>query len=126
MPRESPSDDRIRMRHMLDAAQEALAFSRGRGRSDLDTDRMYRRAVVHCLQEIGEAADRVSPAGRALAPSVPWHQIVGMRHRLVHNYFDINGDLVWEVIARDLVPLVDALQPAVDSAANPPEQSPPL
>jgi uncharacterized protein with HEPN domain len=121
MPRDPFSDDRIRMHHMLDAAREALEFSRGRERRDLDTDRMYRRAVVHCLQEIGEAAARVTPAGRTLAPWVPWQQIVGMRHRLVHSYFDINADLVWEVIDRDLAPLVHALQPVIESSGDPPQ-----
>ena len=116
------ADDRIRMRHMLDAALEASTFSQGRRREDLDNDRMYRRAVVHCLQEIGEAAARVSPAARALAPSVPWQQIVGMRHRLVHTYFAINADLVWEVIDRDLAPLIGALQPVV--GPPPPTASP--
>src|SRR5690349_441000 len=120
MPRDPASEDLTRMRHMLDAAVEALTFSRGRGRDDLDSDRMYHRAVVHCLQEIGEAAARVSPAGRTLAPSVPWQQIVGMRHRPVHVYFAINSDLVWEVIDRDLAPLVNALQPVIDAAKPPP------
>ena len=123
MPPESEAHDRIRMRHMLDAAEEALSYSKGRGRLDLDTDRMYRRAVVHCLQEIGEAAARVSPDGRTLAPSVPWQQIVGMRHRLVHNYFDINADLVWEVIDRELAPLIAALRPAAQPDAGSADQS---
>ena len=115
MPPDPFAEDRIRMRHMLDAAADAMAFSRGRTRRDLDHDRMFLRAIVHCIQEIGEAAARVTPAGRTLAPFVPWQQIVGMRHRLVHNYFDINADLVWEVIERDLAPLIAALRGAVVS-----------
>ena len=120
MPPDPFADDRIRMRHMLDAAADAQAFSRGRARDDLDTDRMFLRAIMHCVQEIGEAAARVSPAGRTLAPFVPWQQIVGMRHRLVHSYFDINRDLVWEVLERDLAPLIVALRGAVQPPDRPP------
>ena len=71
---------------------------------------MFRRAVVNCIQEIGEAASRVSRPGRLAAPKLPWPQIVGMRHRVVHAYFDIDHDLVWEVLDRDLKPLVTALE----------------
>jgi uncharacterized protein with HEPN domain len=109
MPPEIDAADQTRLRHMLEAARDALQFSVGRSREDLDSDVMYRRAIVHCIQEIGEAAVRVTQPTRAIAPELPWNQIVGMRHRLVHVYFAINLDLVWEVIAMDLPPLVDAL-----------------
>lgn len=102
--------DRVRLTHVLAAAREALDFARGRSRADLDSQPMFRRAVVHCVQEIGEAAARVSDETRALAPRVPWMQIVGMRHRLVHAYFSVNADLVWEVLQRDLDPLVVELE----------------
>jgi uncharacterized protein with HEPN domain len=114
-PPEIPAADSVRLRHMLDAAREALRFSVGRDRSSLDSDAMYRRAVVSCIQEIGEAAVRVSPAARALAPGIPWRQITDMRNRLVHAYFSINADLVWVVIDRDLPPLVQLLEQTLDN-----------
>lgn len=113
MPPEIDEADRVRLLHMFDAARDALQFSVGRNRANLDADTMYRRAVIHCIQEIGEAAVRVSEPTRALVPELPWKQIVGMRNRLVHVYFSINLDLVWEVIAKDLPPLVDVLARAL-------------
>jgi uncharacterized protein with HEPN domain len=110
MPLETSKADRIRLMHMLDAARQALEFSKGRNRQSLDTDAMYRRAVIHCLQEIGEAAIRVGDGTRKRMPDVPWPQIAGMRNRLVHVYFDINLDLVWEALAKDLPPLVQTLE----------------
>lgn len=101
MPSLDPAD-RIRLAHMLAAAEQALEFTRGRARENLATEPMFCRAVVNCIQEIGEAAGRVSPATRVQLPSLPWPQIVGMRHRMVHVYFDIDLDLVWEVLDRDL------------------------
>jgi uncharacterized protein with HEPN domain len=105
--------DIVRLRHMLDAARQAIDFTSGRNRDSLDSDPMFRRAVVSCIQGIGEAAVRVDSEARALLPTVPWRQIVEMRNRLVHAYFDINHQLVWEVLMRDLQPLITALETAL-------------
>jgi uncharacterized protein with HEPN domain len=106
-------DDRIRLRHMLDAASEALAFAANRNRRDLDTDRMLVLALVKSVEIIGEAGARVSEAGRDATPDVPWPEIVAMRNRLVHTYFDVNLDVVWETVRNDLPALVTALQDAL-------------
>lgn len=106
-------DDRIRLRHMAEAAQQALAFVRGRQRSDLDTDTMLRFALTQAVQIVGEAAAKVSPEGRGEAAAIEWPAIVGMRNRLVHAYFDIDADQVWIVVARDLPVLLGQLQPFV-------------
>jgi len=109
MPPNIDEADKVRLRHMLAAAEQAMDFSKGRDRTSLDSDLMYRRAVIHCIQEIGEAAVRVTEPTRDLVPELPWKQIVGMRHRLVHVYFATNLDMVWEVVSKDLSPLVTAL-----------------
>lgn len=105
-------EDWVRLRHMLEAAEQALMFVAGRTRADLETDAMLRRAVVHCLQEIGEAACRVTAATQAGVP-IPWKSIVGMRNRLVHAYFEIDLDAVWKAMMEDLEPLSEALRPVV-------------
>ena len=109
-PPEFDAQDRVRLTHMLWAAREALEFARGRSRETLDDEPMFRRAVVSCVQEIAEAARQVSDSARSHTPNLPWTKIVGMRHRLVHVYFSIDHDLVWEVLDRDLKPLVQELQ----------------
>ncbi len=100
---------------MLEAARQAMVFVDGRVRADLDSDHMLRRAVKDCIQEIGEAATRVSDAGRARVPGLPWKQIVGMRHRIVHVYYDIDADALWEVAVRDLPVLAQLLGTALDA-----------
>ncbi|MEX2219805.1 MAG: HepT-like ribonuclease domain-containing protein [Phycisphaerales bacterium] len=120
-PRAHALDDRIRCQHMLEAAEQAMSFTSGRSRADLDGDPMLTRALVHAIQEIGEAAARVSDEGRAHVPGLPWEQIVGMRHRLVHQYWDINRDLVWAVADRDLAPLINTLREAFGSWPLPAE-----
>lgn len=103
-------DDRIRLQHMLDAAREALSFVQERCRGDLDSDRLLVLGLVKAIEIMGEAADQVSESTRAGVPSIPWEDIVGMRHRLVHAYFDINLDILWGTVQDDLPPLVSALE----------------
>lgn len=102
---------------MLDAARDAARYVEGRSRVDLDTDSMLLRAVVHALQVIGEAAARTSDEGRARVPELPWEKIVGMRHILVHVYFDIDADAVWRVTQKDLAIMIRELERVVDGAS---------
>ncbi|MBN1659713.1 MAG: DUF86 domain-containing protein [Anaerolineae bacterium] len=101
--------DAIRLRHMFDAAQEAIAFARGQTRSDLSDSRMLVLSLVKAIEIIGEAAFRISPATRAELQDIPWDEIIGMRHRLVHAYFDINLDILWRTVTDELPALVDVL-----------------
>lgn len=106
-------DDEIRLRHMLDAALEAIAFAHGRKRADLDNDRQLVLALVKDIEIVGEAATQVSEPTRQHLPQIPWEQIVGMRNRLVHAYFDINLDILWNTVQRDLPELISLLRPAI-------------
>ena len=103
-------DDLIRIRHMLEAAQEAIGFAVGRSRADLDRDRQLTLALLKCLEIVGEAAARVHDETRSSYSIIPWDDLVGMRNRLVHTYFNINLDLVWDTVTRDLPPLVAELE----------------
>ena len=108
--------DTIRLRHMLEAAREAVGFAGSRTRSDLD-DHMLSFAIVHAIEIIGEAASRVSPEGRAACPNLPWASIIGMRNRLIHAYYDIDLDRIWETITDDLPPLIVELQAILSEKA---------
>ena len=70
-------DDNIRLRHMLDYAQKAVQFTKGRSRADLDTDEMLALAVIHLIEIIGEASRSVSEEFRGEHPEIPWEQISG-------------------------------------------------
>jgi uncharacterized protein with HEPN domain len=104
-------DDAIRLRHMLDAAREVIAFARGRSRADLSSDRMLVLALVKDIEIIGEAAYQISEITRKSLPDIPWDDIIGMRHRLVHAYFDINLDILWQTVQQDIPGLIAALGP---------------
>lgn len=107
--------DVIRLRHMLESAEEAVGFARGRSRADLDDDRMLTLAVVRAIEIVGEAAANLSTETRAACPGLPWPNIIGMRNRLVHAYFDIDLDRVWETITDDLPALIEELRAIIHS-----------
>ena len=105
-------DDAIRMRHMLDAAQEAIEFAQGRTRVHLNSDRKLVLALVKEVEIIGEAAYQVSQTARNQLTDIPWDDIIGVRHRLVHAYFDINLDILWRTVQDDLPLLIALLERA--------------
>ena len=105
--------DEVRLRHMHDAAREALSFVRERTRGDLDDDRQLVLALVKEIEIVGEAAARITEPTRRSLPEMPWDRIVGMRNRLVHGYFDINLDIVWKTVQEDLPALIAVLEKAI-------------
>jgi uncharacterized protein with HEPN domain len=110
-------DDLIRMRHMLDAARNAIAFAARKSRTDLDRDPMLMFALIRAIEVVGEAASKISPDCRRRFSEVPWPQIIGMRHRLIHGYDEINLDILWETITKALPPLVLTLERIIASDA---------
>lgn len=114
-PAKGGPNDRERLQHMLDAATDVRSYVAARRREDLDTDSMLCRALVNALQVIGEAAARVSEEGRARVPSLPWGQIVAARHILVHVYWGIDADQVWNMAVQDVPAMIAALESAFAS-----------
>lgn len=102
--------DEIRLRHMLDAAREAVTFATDHTREDLDTSQILVRALSMSIGIIGEAASRVSSDVQSTHPEIPWPQIVGMRNRIIHAYFEVNLDILWETTTDRLPELIGQLE----------------
>ena len=111
-------NDTIRLRHMLDAVREAIEFANGRTRSDLNHDRMLVLSLVKDIEIIGEAAFQLSSDTRDQLPDIPWDDIIGTRHRLVHAYFDINLDILWRTVQDDLPALLKVLESCIPTVAD--------
>jgi uncharacterized protein with HEPN domain len=107
------AEDRVRLRHMLDAAEEAVGFYTGKGSEDLGNARVLLLAIVKDIEIIGEAAAKVSRELQDTFPSIPWSDIIGMRHRLIHAYFDIDSEVVARTVTHDLPPLIAELRAAL-------------
>jgi uncharacterized protein with HEPN domain len=112
-----PEDDRIRLQHMLDAAKKAKRLATGRNREELDSeDDPLQDALVHLITVLGEAANKVSSSTRSELAAIPWPDVVGMRNRLVHAYFDINLDILWATVQYSLPSLIRSLEAALAEA----------
>lgn len=108
-----PKDDLVYVGHMLDMARKAVAKVQGQGRAKYDADEDLRLALTHIVQTLGEAARRVSMPFQQGHPDIPWRKIVGMRHKVVHDYLEVDYDLVWDVVTAELPPLVRQLEQLV-------------
>ena len=104
-----PLDDETRLRHMLDAAREAIEFVAGKTQDDIDNDKQLALALTKLVEIVGEAASQISQAKRHDHPHIKWDTIIGMRQRLVHGYYKIDYGLLWETIQRDLPILIDQI-----------------
>ena len=102
--------DFIRVRHMLEAAKEAIQFAAGKTRIDLEKDRLHMLAIIKSIEIIGEAASKVTEEFKSKNNNIPWDDIINMRHRLIHAYFDVNLDIVWQTVKTDLPDLIKALE----------------
>ncbi len=108
--------DLVYVGHMLDMATKAVAKVDNLPRVAFDGDENLRLALTHLVQVIGEAARQVSKEFMATHPEVPWANIIGMRHKVVHDYLGVDDDIVWEVASRDLPELISVLKPLVPRA----------
>ncbi len=106
----SRRDAAVRLRHMLDHAREAVEMARGKTRTDLDSDRKLNLALVRLLEIVGEAATRMTAPERAEYPGIPWEGMVGLRNRLIHGYDTVDIDILWQIVTRDLPPLIKSLE----------------
>ena len=95
-------DDLVYLRHMLDQAELAVSKLSHKTRAEYDADDTLRLALSHLVQTFGEAAGRVSPAFRARCSDVPWERVIGMRHRIVHDYH--RGGLRHRLGCREVAP----------------------
>ncbi len=109
-----PPEDEVLLLDMLDHARKAVEATHRKKRSDLDHDAILAAALERFIEVIGEAASKVSESTRSDLKAVPWHEIIGMRNRLVHGYAAVDHDVVWTVATTDLPTLVRDLESALD------------
>jgi len=98
-------DDSVFVRHMIDAIGKTVGLTEGKTR-DLEKNEMLTLSLVRLLEIVGEAAD-VSEGFRKEHPDIPWRSMVGIRNRLIHGYFDVDLDIVWDTARKDLPPIAD-------------------
>jgi uncharacterized protein with HEPN domain len=110
-------DDTVHLSHMLDMARKISVRVAGRSKTDYEADEDLRFVIAHLIQTIGEAAARVSIPTQKAHPEIPWKNITGIRHRIVHDYMGVDYDILWEVAMRHIPSLITTLEAIV-----PPEE----
>src|SRR5690349_3997268 len=109
-------DDRAYLADMLTFALEVVDnFTPGITREVYGATLQIRRSVERSVELIGEAAKHVSATFREAHPEIPWRKIVAQRNVLVHEYGEVDDDLIWNLVAVELPPLVDKLRRALES-----------
>jgi uncharacterized protein with HEPN domain len=103
-------DDLVYVGHILETVRAVVVKTSGILRADYDDDENLRIAVAHLIQNIGESARRVSLGFQQTHPEIPWSKIIAMRHKVVHDYLEINYEIVWRVATRNLPPLIVELE----------------
>jgi uncharacterized protein with HEPN domain len=105
------------LRDRLEDILEAIAqieTERAKGRAEFDSNPLLQVWMVHHLMIVGEAVRGIDPAVRAKYPAVPWRQIAGMRDILVHDYFRINQEIVWETVEKHVPELKTEVERILD------------
>jgi uncharacterized protein with HEPN domain len=104
---------------MLLAAHKVQNFTQNVAWEQFQSDELIQNAVMRQIQIIGEAARKISLQYQQAHPEIPWQGIIGMRNRLVHEYFDIIPERVWDVVEKNIPELIRLIEPLV-----PPDESP--
>ncbi len=104
------ANDPTRLRHMLEWAQTSQRISAGETRLSLEDHVVLRLALITTLQVVGEAANNITAESRREYSAIPWADIIGMRHKLVHVYYAVDLNIVWTTVSEYIPPLLAELQ----------------
>lgn len=102
--REKPRN-RERLLHILEAIDNILEFIGTKSFEDFKREKILRFAVIKNLEIIGEAAYLLTQDFKSVHKEVEWNDMIGMRHILVHGYYEIKDEIIWATIETDIVPL---------------------
>lgn len=106
--------DLIRLKHMADSAEAILSFAKGKRKGSLNKDRLLLSGILRELEIIGEAAGRISESTRKKFSNIPWKELIGMRNRLIHAYFDVDHEIVWNTIRKYLPSFLNDLYEVIE------------
>lgn len=93
------------LKHILDEINYLISITTNLSEDKFSTDQTLQRAFVRSLEIIGEASKNLSPEFKDKHPKIDWKSMIGMRDRLIHGYFGVDYQIVWDVISNEIPPL---------------------
>lgn len=114
-------DDRVYLAHILDCIGKVEEYTKD-GRDDFFSSSLKQDAVVRNLQIMAQSASRVSEGLRSAHPEIDWRGMRGFRNVVVHDYLNVDYDLVWGIVARSLPALREGVARVLDELGGPPEE----
>lgn len=112
-------DDRLYLEDIIASIEAIQAFVAGKSREEFESNKLLQSAVLHELSIIGEAAARISETLRESTPNLPWREICGFRNQIVHAYFSLDLDIVWETVSGDLPELRKSIEDKLRELSRP-------
>jgi uncharacterized protein with HEPN domain len=111
--------DDLRFHDILKAIESIQEYAAGLTRVQFVSNKLIQDAVIRNLEIIGEAAGSIDPEIRAEHEEIDWADITGMRHRLIHGYFDVDIELLWEIVRNDIPLLKSQIESIRDGEPRP-------
>ena len=118
-PNQAQRSWRSLVRDMIGSSESALSYAEGLGKDEFLSAQLNYDAVLWNITLIGEAASKVPIAVTVAHSEIPWQEIVGTRHHLVHGYFRINQDIVWDIVDTHLPTLLPQLRDLLEAVEEP-------
>ena len=107
-------DNSTRIKHIFDACKEILEFTKNSSKLQFENDKILAYASVHLIEIIGEAVSSITSELKQKYSTIPWKHIIGMRNRLIHGYFDIDLEIVWQTIKNDIPNLLKEIENIIE------------
>jgi uncharacterized protein with HEPN domain len=98
------------LRHIEHECAFVLTVIKGKTKDNMLEDELLSKGIVRGLEIIGEATKKIDDDIRISYPHIPWQEMAGMRDVLIHNYFGIDYDVVWNTITKDIPDLHNEIQ----------------
>ena len=110
--------DKAYLLDILNAARLAVVYAQGVSKTDFMQDTQRQDSIIRRIEIMGEASKRVSTSTQESLPEIPWAEMAGMRNLMIHDYDDVDLEIVWDTVQNDLPRLIAALEPLVPPEAS--------
>ena len=106
--------DKARLNHILDAVSEIEKYTKLKSFDNFIDDTMLQSACIRQLEIIGESANHLSDDLKAAFKDIEWGEIIGLRHILIHKYFGVDLNVIWDIVQKDILKLKTVIKSHLD------------